>query len=91
LGIWEVAFQLTENWESGIVSIHAEEDFVVRIVLAAEAREIFVGFGVKSKHRLDVADGRQEVGSLELRYAEIAKTAENCDAVIDERDRGKSE
>jgi hypothetical protein len=80
-----------EHGQRGVISVDAKEDFVVWIVLVAEAGKVVIGLRIKTEDRLDIADGGKKVGRLELRQAEIAKAAEDGDAIVDERDRGYGE
>jgi hypothetical protein len=88
LGCGEIAFQLVEHGQSGIVGVNAEEDFVFWVVLTAEAGEVLICLRVEAENRLDIANGRQKAGWLELGYSEIAKAAEDGDAVVEEWDCG---
>jgi len=58
-GAGEIGLEALDDGQGGVAGVsHAKDDFVLGVVLAAEAGKVFVGFRVESQHRLEVADGR---------------------------------
>ena len=88
LALGKVVDELLDDRQYGIVGIaHAKEDFVVGIILAAEAGEIFVGVGIEAANRLEIADRRREI-RVRLAGRALAKVipgAVQGKQVIDER------
>jgi hypothetical protein len=48
----------------GVVAIYAKQDFVVGIILAAEAGVVFIGVDVQTFDWFQAADGRGEIWLL---------------------------
>jgi hypothetical protein len=91
LGAGKIALQPPKHRQRRVVGIDTKENLVVWIVLAAKAREVLIGFRVKAEDWLDIADGGQELGRLEPGQTKIPKTAEDRDAIVDERNCGYRE
>src|SRR5260370_36806674 len=65
LALREIAHQLLKNGDRSVVLVaDAKNQFVVGIVLAAVAGEIFVGFGVEPANRVESADRRSKIKLL---------------------------
>ena len=69
-----------------VIGIDTEDDFIVGIILPAEARQVFVSFRIKPSDRLQVAYRRMKVrvGGFQ-RLIEISPGAVDHDQVIDKR------
>src|SRR6266481_3735316 len=62
LAFWKIVDQPLKNGDGGVSFIaDAEDQLVFRIILAAVARKIFVGFRIQAADRLQVADRRSKV------------------------------
>src|SRR6266853_1419668 len=62
LAFWKIVHQLLKNGDGGVILIpDAEDQLVFRIILAAVAGEILVGFRIQAADRLQVADRRSKV------------------------------
>jgi hypothetical protein len=63
LRIGKVVFQLLEHEQRRVGGVNTEQDFVVRIVLAAKACEVLIGLWIEAEDRLEITDGGQEARS----------------------------
>src|SRR6202021_3267372 len=78
----------------GVARIHAKNDFVIGIILAAETGVIFVGFGVETFHGAEASDGRCEIRVRcegATRRVEITDSAVEGEQVVDEGDGGEEQ
>src|SRR5438876_1365810 len=65
LALGKLAHQLLEKGNGGVVFIaDAENQLIIRVVLAAIAGKVFVGFRIEAADRLQVADRRSKVQVL---------------------------
>jgi hypothetical protein len=90
----KIAAQAFDDGQRGVVVIDAENDFVVGIILAAEAGVIFVGFGIEAANGLEATDRRGESGILlafTLRHAKKALRAIENEQIVDGGDGSQSE
>src|SRR5215471_517627 len=79
-----------QSWVT--VTVHGKQDFVVRVVLLAEAYKIFQRPKVYTAHRLKKADGRTVVRQglhLRLSLAEETEGGNRCKNVVNQRGRGQ--
>ena len=85
----KIALQLLDDRQHRfVVRIDAEDNFVLRIIQAAETGEIFVRVRIEAAERLQDADRRSEARVRRARrLAEISPGAVDRDQVINERDR----
>ena len=85
----EISGNALDDGQRRIGSItDTEKNFVLRIVEAAEAGEVFVSLGVEAAYRFEDADRRQKLACIaEVGLAARKKTrrAENRKGVVDER------
>src|SRR5215472_4719045 len=89
LAFGKVTLELFEDRHGGIVFIaNAKNQLIFRIILAAVARQIFIGFGIQTAQGLQVADRRREGGirrNAILCMPEKPPSTEENQQVIDER------
>src|SRR5260370_26148722 len=89
LALREIAHQLLKNGDRSVVFVaDAKNQFVVGIVLAAVAGEIFVGFGVEAANRLQIADRRSKIKILPWTVTGLAKETPGAiknEQIVDER------
>src|ERR1700737_771990 len=81
--------QFFKHWHRRIkLVVYAKQKLVVRIILPAKTCEVFVRFWVQAANRLQIANGRGEIGFLRL----VARNAcekfygtINCHQIINKR------
>ena len=78
----KISDQFFKDRERGIAGIHAKNQFVIGIILAAEAGVIFVGFCVETFDRFQAADRRSEI---RIWSEVVARGAEIADRAVEER------
>ena len=90
--IRKILHQFLNDWNRGVGSIRcAEQQFIFGIVLPAKTGKIFVGAGIETFDRLQIADGRGERLVIEFLAAGARKELERADdgqGVIHKRDGG---
>lgn len=94
LAIGEFDGQFFQERERGIIFVDAKQNFVIGIILAAEAGVIFVGVGVEALDGFQATDGRSEIGAFADGLRGLRGKmggAENREKVIDEGDGGKKQ
>src|SRR5260370_882615 len=93
LALREIAHQLLKNGDRSVVFVaDAKNQFVVGIVLAAVAGEIFVGFGVEAANRLQIADRRSKIKILRWTVTGLAKETPGAikdEQIVDKRRRSQ--
>jgi hypothetical protein len=81
-----------QNRVGGIFCVaDAEKDFVLGIILAAEAGEVFIGIGIEPSDWLQIADRRKEAARFLPPPAKEPGCTEDGQPVVDKRDRGQAE
>jgi hypothetical protein len=84
--VGKIASQFFKHWHRRIkLVVHAEQKFVVRIILPAKTCEVFVRFRVQAANRLQITNGRAEIGFLRLiarNTGEKFYRTINCDQII---------
>ena len=61
LALREIEDEFFKHGQGGVARINTEYDFVIGIILAAEAGVVFVGFHVQSANGFQAADERREI------------------------------